>query len=64
MFVESVKLINEDLQSVSERASARQEEIKSTAAQQLLVLAHAELKQCNQMLITSTKVSSVTLIVI
>ena len=55
-FVDSIKAITTELKQVSEIAMARQGELKSDTAQQLLVAAHAELKQCNKMLITSTKV--------
>lgn len=54
--MESIKSVTKELQNVSQLARARQEELKSSAAQQLLVAAQAELKQSNKMLITSTKV--------
>ena len=55
-FVDSIKAITTELKQVSEIAVARQGELKSDTAQQLFVAAHAELEQCNKMLITSTKV--------
>jgi hypothetical protein len=55
-FVDSIKSVTKEIHSVSVLANARQKELSSTAAQKLLVAAHKELRQCNEMLITSTKV--------
>lgn len=55
-FIDTVKSVTKEIKSVSELATARQQELKSSAAQQLIVAANTELKQCNKMLITSTKV--------
>ena len=57
-FVDSIKSITKELKQVSEVAIARQGEMKGNAARQLLVAAHTELKQCNKILITSTKVGN------
>jgi hypothetical protein len=55
-FVDSIKSVTKEIHSVSVLANARQKELSSTAAQKLLVAAHKELRQCNEMLITSTKI--------
>ena len=57
-FVETMKAVTKDIRSVSESAIARQKELKSSSAKQLLVAAHAELSQQAKMLITSTKVKN------
>ena len=51
-----MKVVAKEIQHVSEMAIARQKELKNSTAKQLLVAAYVDLTQYNRMLITSTKV--------